>query len=104
MDFLTLLGNFFAGAFLCNSIPHLAAGLRGEPFPTPFAKPPGQGLSSPITNALWGSLNFFLGWGCLHAAPVEFGLNVKFALFAVAFVGMAIFTASHFGKVRAGRT
>jgi hypothetical protein len=103
MIFLTFLGNFFAGAFLSNCIPHLAAGLRGEPFPTPFAKPPGEGLSSPTTNALWGSLNFFLGWGCLHAAPVEFGLNVSFLLFVAGFVALAIFTASHFGKVRAKR-
>jgi hypothetical protein len=30
---------FFLGAFFCNAIPHLANGLRGEPFQTPFAKP-----------------------------------------------------------------
>ncbi|HEY4169248.1 MAG TPA: hypothetical protein VGM96_20835 [Reyranella sp.] len=24
---------FFAGAFLCNSLPHLAAGLQRRPFP-----------------------------------------------------------------------
>ncbi|WP_212741939.1 hypothetical protein, partial [Sphingomonas sp. 1F27F7B] len=24
---------FLGGALLCNAIPHLAAGLRGEPFP-----------------------------------------------------------------------
>jgi hypothetical protein len=103
MDALILLGNFFAGAFLSNSIPHLAAGLRGEPFPTPFAKPPGKGLSSPAINALWGSLNLFLGWGCLHAAPVDFGLNVHFLLFTAGFIALAVFTALHFGKVRAGR-
>jgi len=36
---------FFAGAFLCNCIPHLCAGLQGMPFPTPFAKPRGIGKS-----------------------------------------------------------
>ncbi len=101
MYFLTLLANVFAGAFLCNSIPHLAAGLRGEPFPSPFAKPPGKGLSSPLTNTLWGSLNFFLGWWCLHAAPIDFGQNLSFVLFAVGFVGLGCLTATHFGHVRA---
>jgi hypothetical protein len=43
---------FFAGAFLCNSIPHLTKGLQGEPFPSPFAKPPGKGNSSPLVNFL----------------------------------------------------
>ena len=49
---------FFAGAFLCNCIPHLDCGLRGAPFPTPFAKPRGIGDSSPLINVLWG---FFIG-------------------------------------------
>ena len=50
-----------AGAFLVNCVPHLSAGLRGEAFPTPFAKPPARGLSSPRTNMLWGSGNFVVG-------------------------------------------
>jgi hypothetical protein len=39
------LALFFAGAFLCNAIPHLAAGTMGMPFPTPFARPRGIGNS-----------------------------------------------------------
>ncbi|MEJ0066167.1 MAG: hypothetical protein WDM85_12710 [Caulobacteraceae bacterium] len=50
-----------AGAFLCNSIPHLAAGLRGEVFPTPFAKPRGKGPSSALVNFYWGAANLALG-------------------------------------------
>jgi hypothetical protein len=52
---------FFAGAFLCNCIPHLSSGLRGAPFPTPFAKPKGVGNSPPFLNFLWGSFNLFIG-------------------------------------------
>ena len=36
---------FFAGALLTNAIPHFVSGVMGRPFQSPFAKPPGQGLS-----------------------------------------------------------
>ena len=49
---MAYLWMFLAGALLCNSIPHLAAGLRGEPFPTPFGRPPGEGKSPPLVNFL----------------------------------------------------
>ena len=52
---------FLAGAFLCNCIPHLGAGLQGIPFPTPFAKPRGIGNSSPLVNFLWGVFNLCVG-------------------------------------------
>jgi hypothetical protein len=29
--------------------------------PTPFAKPPGKGLSSPTVNVLWGLFNAIIG-------------------------------------------
>jgi len=52
---------FFAGAILCNCIPHLTAGLQGVPFPTPFARPRGVGTSSPFANFLWGAFNLGAG-------------------------------------------
>src|SRR5678815_1820092 len=55
------LALFFAGAFLVNSVPHFTNGVSGRPFPSPFASPPGQGLSSPVVNVLWGSFNFIVG-------------------------------------------
>jgi hypothetical protein len=48
---------FFGGAFVANSIPHIGNGISGRPFQSPFAKPPGQGLSSSTVNVLWGFLN-----------------------------------------------
>jgi hypothetical protein len=60
MDYIA---SFFAGAFLCNCIPHLACGLRGETFPTPFANPRGKGPSAPIVNFLWGAFNLLVGSG-----------------------------------------
>lgn len=48
---------FFGGAFLANAVPHFVNGISGRPFPTPFASPPGRGLSSPVVNVLWGTFN-----------------------------------------------
>ena len=52
---------FFSGLFLTNAIPHIIKGISGDKFPTPFAKPPGRGLSSPLVNVLWGVLNSVIG-------------------------------------------
>ena len=46
---------FFGGAFLVNAVPHFVNGVSGRSFPTPFASPPGKGLSSPMVNVLWGT-------------------------------------------------
>jgi len=48
------LAYFFGGAFLANTIPHLVNGISGSPFQSPFASPPGQGLSSSTVNVLTG--------------------------------------------------
>ena len=53
---------FFGGAFLINSVPHLVAGVSGSPFQTPFASPPGEGLSSSTVNVLWAAFNLFAAY------------------------------------------
>ena len=97
---LTLILSFLAGALLANAIPHLASGLRGEPHPTPFARPPGRGLSSPVVNALWGSANLFLG---VAAATGADSGTIGLLVGAVGFLLSAVFVAYHFGRVRAAR-
>ncbi len=52
MQWYTYIAYFFAGAFLVNAIPHFVSGVTGRPFPSPFASPPGKGLSSPVVNVL----------------------------------------------------
>jgi hypothetical protein len=47
--------------FLANAVPHFVHGISGNRFPTPFARPPGKGLSSPTVNVLWGLLNLVVG-------------------------------------------
>jgi hypothetical protein len=53
---------FFAGVFLTNTIPHFVHGISGDSFPTPFANPPGKGLSSPTVNVLWALGNLLIGY------------------------------------------
>jgi len=53
---------FFGGAFLANSIPHFVHGVSGMPFHSPFATPPGYGMSSPTINVLWGLFNIAVGY------------------------------------------
>jgi len=56
------LATFFGAFFLTNAAPHFLNGASGDPFPSPFANPPGKGLSSPLVNVLWGSFNLLVGY------------------------------------------
>ena len=56
------VGYFFGGAFLANSLPHFISGVSGRAFQSPFAKPPGKGLSSPTINVLWGFFNLVVAY------------------------------------------
>jgi hypothetical protein len=95
--------HFFAGALLCNCIPHLVAGLQGEPFPSPFASPPGKGDSAPLVNVLWGSFNLLLGGWLLLGHPVQIGLEPGFLTVLLGAACLGVFLALHFGKVKRDR-
>lgn len=92
--------HFFIGALLCNSIPHLVAGLQGEPFPSPFAKPPGEGDSSPLVNFVWGAFNLLLGGWLLLTHPLEIGLNPGFVTTLLGAALLGGWISIHFGKVK----
>src|ERR1035438_7968590 len=62
MEWIPYASYFFGGAFLTNAIPHWVSGLMGRAFQSPFAKPPGQGLSSSTVNVLWGAFNIAVGY------------------------------------------
>lgn len=90
----------FAGALLCNCIPHLGSGLQGIPFPSPFAKPRGVGNSPPIVNVLWGFANLALGMLIVSRHP-SVPDRAPDALAGLAgALAMGIFLALHFGKVQ----
>ena len=89
--------------FLCNCLPHLTAGLRGEPFPTPFAKPRGIGHSSATTNFLWGTLNLVVGIALLKWVPVVIGINPGAILLLAGFLALGWPMSRHFEAVRMNR-
>lgn len=98
----TYIALFFAGAFLCNAVPHVVAGLQGMPFPTPFATPRGIGNSSPLVNFIWGGFNLGVGLYLLTLRPVTIGANVDCAVLATGAIAIGLYLAVHFGRVRRG--
>ena len=70
MDWLYDLSYLFGGAFLANAVPHFVSGMMGRPFQSPFARPPGKGLSSSTVNVLWGFANFVIAYLLIGIAAV----------------------------------
>jgi hypothetical protein len=97
---MQLLAHFFTGAFLCNALPHLAAGLQGRRFPTPFATPRGVGESPAWINVLWGFANLLAGLTLLARAPVTVALSPEFGLVCLGGLLLGIYLALRFSKVR----
>jgi len=62
MHWYCYLSYFFGGAFLANALPHIGNGISGRPFQSPFATPPGKGLSSSTVNVLWGFFNLVVAY------------------------------------------
>ncbi|RKP53659.1 hypothetical protein [Pararobbsia silviterrae] len=95
---------FFGGAVLANAVPHLVSGSMGRAFQSPFAKPPGEGLSSSTVNVLWGTFNLVVGY-ILVCRVGDFDLHDSLDV-GSALVGgllMSLFAAHHFGRFHGGR-
>jgi hypothetical protein len=77
----------------------------GRPFQSPFAKPPGQGLSSATVNVLWGFFNLVVGYGLVARVgsfdPRATGHVLAFGLGALL---IGVFSARHFGRFHGGNT
>jgi hypothetical protein len=71
MSWYNYVAWFFAGALLANVVPHFVHGMSGDRFPTPFASPPGRGLSSPTVNVAWAWLNLVVGYVLFRAGNVS---------------------------------
>jgi hypothetical protein len=100
-----LLSWFFAGVFLTNAIPHFVSGVTGRPFQSPFAAPPGEGLSSSSINVLWGFFNAVVGY-CLLCRVGAFDVRITADIVALGTGAllMALFAARHFGRFHGGRS
>ena len=103
MPWLILVSYFFGGAFLANAVPHTVSGMMGRPFQSPFAKPPGQGLSSSTVNVLWGSCNLVIGY-LLVCRVGDFDLRQTgdVVAFGLGSLLIGLFSARHFGRFHGG--
>jgi hypothetical protein len=96
---------FVGGAFLANAVPHFVSGVMGKPFQSPFAKPPGQGLSSSTVNVLWGSLNLVVGY-VLVCRVGDFGLRITSDVTALGLgiLLIGLLSARLFGRFHGGNS
>jgi hypothetical protein len=103
MHWYNYLGAWFAGAFLANAVPHFVHGISGDRFPTPFARPPGKGLSSPTLNVAWALLNIGIGYLLLRGGPVLAGDEAALGALLSGAAGISLFLSVHFAaKHKAG--
>ena len=105
MEWMHYLSWFFGGAFLTNALPHVVSGVTGRPFQSPFAKPPGEGLSSSTVNVLWGVFNLAAAY-LLICRVGEFSLRSSFdvAALGLGFVLIGLLSARHFGRFHGGNS
>jgi len=59
-------------------------------FPTPFANPPGRGLSPSTVNVLWALFNLAVGFLLLSAAKFSTVSRTKLIVAFLGFAAMAI--------------
>src|ERR1700743_1677312 len=99
MNWYHSLACFFAGMFLANFVPHFVKGISGDKFPTPFAKPPGKGLSPAYINVLWAAFNVVIGYLLLGASHLQTsGCCTGLIVFFTGAVLMALLLSVNFTK------
>jgi hypothetical protein len=98
MEWYNYLACFFAGAFLSNAVPHFVAGVQGNKFPSPFANPPGKGLSSAMVNVVWGLFNMIVGYLLLKPGHVQTEAPLTIIVFFAGVAALAIMAGNNFTK------
>jgi hypothetical protein len=94
---------FFGGAFLANVIPHFVNGVSGSPFQSPFASPPGEGLSSSTVNTGWGLFNLLIAYLLLlRVGKLDLRRWPHFGVVAAGFTLMSLMLARAFGRFHGG--
>ncbi len=95
----------FGGVFLANAIPHFVSGVMGRPFQSPFAKPPGQGLSSSTVNVLWGFFNFAVAYVLLcRVGSFDIHSTKHVAVAGLGILLTGIMAARGFGRFHGGNS
>lgn len=105
MNWLHDLAYLFGGAFLANAVPHFVSGMMGRAFQSPFAKPPGKGLSSSTVNVVWGFANFVAAYflvlrvGTFDARAADNIIALGLGVF-----GIGLMSARQFGRFHGGNS
>jgi hypothetical protein len=92
---------FFAGMFLANFVPHFVQGVSGNCFPTPFAKPPGKGLSSATVNVVWALFNLVVGYMLFRAGRVSSGDVASLVIFFAGIAAISVMMSVRFADKHA---
>ncbi len=105
MSWLHYAAYFFGGLFAANSIPHIVSGTTGRAFQSPFARPPGKGLSSATVNVLWGAFNLAVAYGLiLHVGAFDLRNGAQAAAAAAGALVICLHAARHFGQFHGGNS
>ncbi|WP_426322884.1 nitroreductase family deazaflavin-dependent oxidoreductase [Microbacterium sp. E-13] len=99
MSIRSVVRSAVGAALLVNAVPHGVSGVRGRPFPSPFADPPGVGMSSPGVNVGWSAANAIVGALLLRRGIRSRGEAVAAVAGAIS---MAVTISYHFGDVLNG--
>lgn len=94
---------FFGGVFLANTIPHLVNGMSGNAFQSPFASPPGKGLSSATVNVVWGFFNLAVAYVLLvRVGRFDLRKSIHVLVVGIGMLLIALQLARHFGALHGG--
>ena len=102
MNWYNYIACFLAGLFLTNVVPHFVHGISGDRFPTPFAHPPGKGLSSPTVNVIWALFNMAVGYILFRAGNVSSGNDLSLLVFFAGIAAISTMSSIRFAKKQAG--
>jgi hypothetical protein len=98
MEWYLYIASFFAGIFLANAVPHFVQGISGNKFPSPFAKPPGKGLSSPTVNVVWALFNVLIGYLLFQLGQVNSTNLTSIIVFFLGIAAISIMSSVNFQK------
>jgi hypothetical protein len=94
---------FFGGVFLANALPHLSNGISGHAFQSPFATPPGVGLSSSVVNVAWGLFNLSIGYMLVcRVGSFDLRKTLHVLVLGAGILVMSLNLAHYFGALHGG--
>jgi hypothetical protein len=105
MEWIYCLSYFFGGLFIGNAVPHFVSGVMGRPFQSPFAKPPGKGLSSSTVNVLWGFSNLVVGYVLVcRVGQFDLRLTGDVVALGLGILLIGLMSARMFGRFHGGNS